>query len=48
MIAIDAWEHAYFFDYQTKKADYVTTVLSSLNWTVINQRFSQVSKSKAV
>lgn len=47
MIAIDAWEHAYFFDYQTKKADYVTTVLSSLNWTVINQRFSQVSKAKA-
>lgn len=47
MIAIDAWEHAYFFDYQTKKADYVTAVLSSLNWTVINQRLSQVSKSRS-
>src|SRR5262249_26162693 len=30
MSAIDAWEHAYFFDYQTKKADYVANVLSGL------------------
>jgi superoxide dismutase, Fe-Mn family len=47
MIAIDAWEHAYFFDYQTKKADYVTAVLSNLNWSVINQRLAQVSKFTA-
>jgi len=44
MIAIDAWEHAYFFDHQTKKADYVTAVLTGLNWSVINQRLAQVSK----
>ena len=38
MAAIDAWEHAYFFDYQTKKADYVQNALSGLNWDVINGR----------
>lgn len=43
MIAIDAWEHAYFADYQTKKADYVANVLSGLNWTVLNARLGQVS-----
>jgi len=43
MIAVDAWEHAYFFDYQTKKADYVANVLSGLNWDVLNQRLAQVS-----
>lgn len=38
MIAVDAWEHAYFFDYQTKKGEYVANMLSGLNWDVINQR----------
>ena len=47
MAAIDAWEHAYFADYQTKKADYVTNTLSGLNWDVINARLSQISPSSA-
>ena len=46
MFAIDAWEHAYFFDYQTKKADYVANVLSGLNWDVINGRMGQVGHAK--
>jgi Fe-Mn family superoxide dismutase len=47
MIAIDAWEHAYFADYQTKKADYVGNVLSGLNWDVLNKRFSMVGNEGA-
>jgi Fe-Mn family superoxide dismutase len=43
MTAIDAWEHAYFFDYQTKKADYVASVLSGLNWDYINKQIAMVS-----
>jgi superoxide dismutase, Fe-Mn family len=46
MLAVDAWEHAYFFDYQTKKADYVANVLSGLNWTVINGHLSRVGHEK--
>jgi Fe-Mn family superoxide dismutase len=46
MIAIDAWEHAYFYDYQTKKADYVANMLSGLNWDVVNSRLQMVSGSK--
>lgn len=42
MTAIDAWEHAYFFDYQTKKADYVANVLSGLNWDYINKQIAMV------
>ncbi len=42
LIAVDAWEHAYFADYQTKKADYVANVLGGLNWTVIGQRFQMI------
>jgi Fe-Mn family superoxide dismutase len=42
MIAVDAWEHAYFADYQTGKAKYVEAALSGLNWDVLNARFKQV------
>lgn len=47
MLAIDAWEHAYFADYQTKKADYVANVLGGLNWDVINGRLAMVIGHKA-
>ncbi|WP_437676567.1 superoxide dismutase [Sorangium sp. So ce131] len=47
MIAIDAWEHAYFADYQTKKADYVANTLSGLNWDVINARLQQIGPQSA-
>jgi superoxide dismutase, Fe-Mn family len=43
ILAVDAWEHAYFADYQTKKADYVANVLSGLNWTTINGIMKQVA-----
>ena len=43
MIAVDAWEHAYFFDYQTGKAKYVENVLSGLNWGTINARLKMVA-----
>jgi Fe-Mn family superoxide dismutase len=46
MIAVDAWEHAYFADYQTAKAKYVEAALTGLNWTVLNARFAQVGHSK--
>ncbi len=41
LLAVDAWEHAYFFDYQTKKADYVANALGGLNWDVIATRFGK-------
>jgi Fe-Mn family superoxide dismutase len=38
IIAIDAWEHAYFLDYGTKKPDYLAGTLKHLNWNNIAQR----------
>jgi hypothetical protein len=33
MLAIDVWEHAYYLDYQNRRADYVNAVLEKLlNW----------------
>ena len=33
LLAIDVWEHAYYLDYQNKRADYVEAVIDELaNW----------------
>ena len=33
ILGIDAWEHAYYLDYQNRRVDYVNAVLDKLiNW----------------
>jgi superoxide dismutase, Fe-Mn family len=36
LFALDAWEHAYFMDYGTKKPDYVTGLMKHLKWDAAN------------
>jgi len=40
LLAIDAWEHAYFLDYGTKKPDYLAGVLKHINWSTVDKRFA--------
>lgn len=32
IVAIDVWEHAYYLDYQNKRADYVDTLIGHIDW----------------
>jgi Superoxide dismutase len=42
VLAIDVWEHAYYLDYQNRRADYVNAVLDKLiNWEFALQNISK-------
>lgn len=38
-LGIDIWEHAYYLDYENRKADHIRAILEKLvNWQVVGQR----------
>ncbi len=38
LLTCDVWEHAYYLDYQNRRADFVQTFLDHLlNWDFVNQ-----------
>ncbi len=39
LLTCDVWEHAYYLDYQNKRADYVQAFWKILDWKVIGNRF---------
>ena len=39
ILCVDVWEHAYYLDYQNRRAEYLNKIWDILNWTVINKRF---------
>jgi superoxide dismutase, Fe-Mn family len=45
LVVIDVYEHAFYIDYQNKKADYVDKFLSFVDWAEADRRYRAVSKS---
>src|SRR4029079_12866813 len=41
LIVIDAWEHAYYLQYQNRRADYVENVWKVLDWPAVQARFER-------
>ena len=38
IVGIDVWEHAYYLQYQNRRADYLDAVLARINWAVASEQ----------
>ena len=39
ILTFDVWEHAYYLDYQNKRADYIAALWNIIDWDIVSARF---------
>lgn len=46
LLAIDAWEHAYYLQYENQKADFFDAIWNVVNWADVARRYSAASATE--
>ena len=44
LLVLDMWEHSYFLQYKSNRADYINAFWNIVNWNVVNKRFDFLCK----
>jgi len=41
LLCFDVWEHAYYVDYQNRRADHLNAIWGIIDWKVVEERFAK-------
>ena len=44
ILAIDTWEHAYYLQYENRRAEYVSAIWNIINWDDVASRYAHASR----